>query len=381
MDEMNKAVETLDTQTAAAAAVKMPEDITLGQLSEKDQQAVRDYAGQIDVSNASEVLQYGSAAQQKLTVFADTALANARTKDTGAVGETLAGLVAQLQGFSAVEEKKGFLGLFKKAGNQLATMKARYDKVSVSVDEVANTLEDHRISLLKDIAMFDRLYEENAEYYRQLCFYIIAGKEKIESLRANELEAARAKAAETGDPADAQAANDLAAAIDRFEKKVYDLELTRQISIQMAPQIRLLQNNDSLLADKIHSALVNTLPLWKSQMVLALGLENSASALRASQAVSDATNRMLRQNAEQLKQGTVNTAREAERSIVDIETLVATNQSLIETLTEVENIQMEGRAKRAEAETKLQEMEDQLKQKLLSVRESAIKKTPDAPNA
>ncbi len=381
MDEMNKAVETLDTQTAAAAAVKMPEDITLGQLSEKDQQAVRDYAGQIDVSNASEVLQYGSAAQQKLTVFADTALANARTKDTGAVGETLAGLVAQLQGFSAVEEKKGFLGLFKKAGNQLATMKARYDKVSVSVDEVANTLEDHRISLLKDIAMFDRLYEENAEYYRQLCFYIIAGKEKIESLRANELEAARAKAAETGDPADAQAANDLAAAIDRFEKKVYDLELTRQISIQMAPQIRLLQNNDSLLADKIHSALVNTLPLWKSQMVLALGLENSASALRASQAVSDATNRMLRQNAEQLKQGTINTAREAERSIVDIETLVATNQSLIETLTEVENIQMEGRAKRAEAETKLQEMEDQLKQKLLSVRESAIKKTPDAPNA
>lgn len=381
MDEMNKAVETLDTQTAAAAAVKMPEDITLGQLSEKDQQAVRDYAGQIDVSNASEVLQYGSAAQQKLTVFADTALANARTKDTGAVGETLAGLVAQLQGFSAVEEKKGFLGLFKKAGNQLATMKARYDKVSVSVDEVANTLEDHRISLLKDIAMFDRLYEENAEYYRQLCFYIIAGKEKIESLRANELEAARAKAAETGDPADAQAANDLAAAIDRFEKKVYDLELTRQISIQMAPQIRLLQNNDSLLADKIHSALVNTLPLWKSQMVLALGLENSASALRASQAVSDATNRMLRQNAEQLKQGTITTAREAERSIVDIETLVATNQSLIETLTEVENIQMEGRAKRAEAETKLQEMEDQLKQKLLSVRESAIKKTPDAPNA
>lgn len=381
MDEMNKAVETLDTQTAAAAAVKMPEDITLGQLSEKDQQAVRDYAGQIDVSNASEVLQYGSAAQQKLTVFADTALANARTKDTGAVGETLAGLVAQLQGFSAVEEKKGFLGLFKKAGNQLATMKARYDKVSVSVDEVANTLEDHRISLLKDIAMFDRLYEENAEYYRQLCFYIIAGKEKIESLRANELEAARAKAAETGDPADAQAANDLAAAIDRFEKKVYDLELTRQISIQMAPQIRLLQNNDSLLADKIHSALVNTLPLWKSQMVLALGLENSASALRASQAVSDATNRMLRQNAEQLKQGTITTAREAERSIVDIETLVATNQSLIETLTEVENIQIEGRAKRAEAETKLQEMEDQLKQKLLSVRESAIKKTPDAPNA
>lgn len=374
----NNAVETLDAQSTA---VKMPEDITLGQLSEKDQQAVRDYAEKIDVSNASEVLQYGSAAQQKLTVFADTALANARTKDTGVVGDTLAGLVAQLQGFAPAEEKKGFLGLFKRTGNQLATMKARYDKVSVSVDEVANNLEDHRISLLKDIAMFDRLYEENAEYYRQLCFYIIAGKEKIEALRTNDLEAARAKAAETGDPADAQAANDLAAAIDRFEKKVYDLELTRQISIQMARQIRLLQNNDSLLADKIHSALVNTLPLWKSQMVLALGLENSRSALKASQAVSDATNQMLRQNAEQLKQGTIATAREAERSIVDIETLVATNQSLIETLTEVENIQTEGRAKRAEAENKLQEMEDQLKEKLLSVRQTAIKNTPNKPEA
>ena len=374
----NNAVETLEAQNTA---VKMPEDITLGQLSEKDQQAVRDYAEKIDVSNASEVLQYGSAAQQKLTVFADTALANARTKDTGVVGDTLAGLVAQLQGFAPAEEKKGFLGLFKRTGNQLATMKARYDKVSVSVDEVANNLEDHRISLLKDIAMFDRLYEENAEYYRQLCFYIIAGKEKIESLRTNDLEAARAKAAETGDPADAQAANDLAAAIDRFEKKVYDLELTRQISIQMAPQIRLLQNNDSLLADKIHSALVNTLPLWKSQMVLALGLENSRSALKASQAVSDATNQMLRQNAEQLKQGTIATAREAERSIVDIETLVATNQSLIETLTEVENIQTEGRAKRAEAENKLQEMEEQLKAKLLSVRQTAIQNTPNKPEA
>lgn len=374
----NNAVETLDAQSTA---VKMPEDITLGQLSEKDQQAVHDYAEKIDVSNASEVLQYGSAAQQKLTVFADTALANARTKDTGVVGDTLAGLVAQLQGFAPAEEKKGFLGLFKRTGNQLATMKARYDKVSVSVDEVANNLEDHRISLLKDIAMFDRLYEENAEYYRQLCFYIIAGKEKIEALRTNDLEAARAKAAGTGDPADAQAANDLAAAIDRFEKKVYDLELTRQISIQMAPQIRLLQNNDSLLADKIHSALVNTLPLWKSQMVLALGLENSRSALKASQAVSDATNQMLRQNAEQLKQGTIATAREAERSIVDIETLVATNQSLIETLTEVENIQTEGRAKRAEAENKLQEMEDQLKEKLLSVRQTAIKNTPNKPEA
>lgn len=376
---MEEAVQAVNLEAVQdAAGVKMPEDITLGQLSEKDQSAVREYAEKIDVSNASEVLQYGAAAQQKLTVFADTALAGARAKDTGVVGDTLAGLVSQLQGFNPGEqEKKGIFGFLKRSAGQIATLKARYDKVSVSVDQVAATLEDHRISLLKDIAMFDRLYEENVEYYRQLCFYIIAGKEKIESLRKNELEAARAKAAETGDPADAQFANDMASAIDRFEKKIFDLELTRQISIQMAPQIRLLQNNDSLLADKIHSALVNTLPLWKSQMVLALGMENSRSALQASQAVSDATNQMLRQNAEQLKQGTISTAREAERSIVDVETLVATNKALIETLTEVETIQATGRQKRADAEVKLREMEDELKKKLLAMRSEPVKN--DAP--
>ncbi len=350
----------------------VPEDLTLTALSEEDQIAVRNYAEKIDVTNAAEVLQYGSTAQQKLTVFADTALQNARNKDTGEVGETLAGLVAQLQGFSATNEKKGLLGFLHRGASQIANLKAKYDKVSVSVEQVATNLEDHRVNLLKDVAMLDRLYDENVDYYRQLCFYIVAGREKIESVRNNELKALKDKAVETGDPADAQAVSDMNASIDRFEKKVYDLELTRQICIQMGPQIRLLQNNDSLLADKIHSALVNTLPLWKSQMVLALGLENSKSALEAQRAVTDATNKMLRENAAALKQGTIETARETERGIVDIETLVETNQSLIDTLTEVQTIQSEGRAKRLEAEGKLREMEDQLKDKLLQLRDAPL---------
>ncbi len=361
MDKQTNVVDVINPQ--------QPRDITLTDLPEQDQAAVREYAQKINVTSAAEVLQYGSTAQQKLTVFADTALQSARAKDTGAAGEVLSGLVAQLQGFSADGgEKKGIFGLLRKGANQVTTLKARYDKVSVSVDQVAQTLEDHRIGLLKDIAMLDHLYDENVDYYRQLCFYIVAGKEKIESLRSNELPKLNEKALATGDPADAQIASDLAAAIDRFEKKVYDLELTRQISIQMAPQIRLLQNNDSLMADKIHSALVNTLPLWKSQMVLALGMENSRAAIAAQQAVTDATNKMLRQNAEALKQGTIETARATERGIVDIETLTATNQALIDSLTEVETIQREGRAQRAAAEIKLREMEDQLKQKLLEIR-------------
>ena len=359
-----------EKSTVDVLNVRPPQDITLSDLPEQDQQAVRDYAKTIDISNAAEVLQYGAAAQEKLTVFADTALANARNKDTGAVGETLGDLVTQLNGFTADGGKpKGLLGFFRRGASQLATLKARYDKVSVSVEQVSATLEDHRVGLLKDIAMLDRLYDENVAYYRQLCFYIVAGKEKIQAMREGELVQLNVKAASTGDPADAQVASDMAAAIDRFEKKIHDLELTRQISIQMAPQIRLLQNNDSLMADKIHSALVNTLPLWKSQMVLALGLENSRAAIEAQRAVTDATNRMLLQNAETLKQGTVETARAAERGVVDIETLAQTNQRLIESLTEVETIQREGRAQRAQAETRLREMEDQLKQKLLEMRD------------
>ena len=355
--------------TVDVLSPKAPNDITLLDLPQEDQAAVREYAKKIDVTNASEVLQYGATAQQKLTVFADTALESAKSKDTGAVGETLSSLVVQLKGLGVDgEEKKGLLSVFRRASRQVATMKARYDKVSVSVDQVANVLEDHRVGLLKDIAMLDRLYDENLDYYRQLCFYIVAGKEKIDGLRAEELPKANQLALESGDPADAQKASDLATSIDRFEKKVYDLELTRQISIQMAPQIRLLQNNDALMADKIHSALVNTLPLWKSQMVMALGLEHSRAAIAAQQAVTDATNKMLRQNAEALKQGTIDTARASERGIVDIETLTQTNQALIESLTEVESIQREGRAKRAEAEGKLREMEDALKTRLLEMR-------------
>jgi len=350
--------------------LEKPQDLTLMQLPQEDQNAVRQIADQIDVTNASEVLQYGAAAQQKLTVFADTALQNARAKDAGVAGDTLANLVGQLQGFGDSGERRGILGIFKKGADQVVTMKARYDKVSVSLDSVAAKLEDHRMNLLRDIATLDRLYDENADYYKQLCFYIIAGREKMEKVQNEDLPRLRDKATETGDPVDAQAASDMAAALDRFEKKVHDLELTRQISVQMAPQIRLLQNNDSLMADKIHSALVNTLPLWKSQMVLALGLHRSREAIAAQKAVTDATNRMLRENAEVLKQGTIETAKASERGVVDIETLTATNQALIDSLTEVESIQREGRAQRAAAETKLREMEDQLRTKLLEVRDS-----------
>ncbi|MCL1796646.1 MAG: toxic anion resistance protein [Clostridia bacterium] len=349
---------------------KQPQDLTLTQLPEEDQDTVRQIAGQIDMTNAAEVLQYGATAQQKLTVFADTALQNARAKDAGVAGETLANLVGQLQGFGDTGEKRSILGFFKRGAGEVATLKARYDKVSVSVDGVAAKLEDHRVNLLRDIATLDRLYDENVDYYKQLCFYIIAGKEKMDKVQNEDLPQLREKATQSGDPSEAQAASDMAAALDRFEKKVHDLELTRQISVQMAPQIRLLQNNDSLMADKIHSALVNTLPLWKSQMVLALGLEHSREAIAAQKAVTDATNRMLRENAEVLKQGTIETARASERGIVDIETLTATNQALIDSLTEVETIQREGRAQRAAAETKLRDMEEQLRRKLLEVRDN-----------
>ena len=358
----------MDMENVDIVNVHMPQDITLAQLSQEDQQKVQEYAEKIDVTNAAEVLQYGATAQQKLTVFADTALQNVRTKDTGVVGDTLVELVGQLEGFGETD-KKGIFGFLKKGANQVNAMKTRFDKTSVSVEKVASVLEDHRVTLLKDIAMLDRLYDENVAYYRQLCVYILSGKEKIASLRENELQQVHDKAIETGDPADAQAASDLAEAIDRFEKKVHDLELTRQISIQMAPQIRLLQNNDSLMADKIHSALVNTLPLWKSQMVLALGLENSRAAIQAQSAVTDATNRMLKENAQVLKMGTVETAKAANRGIVDIETLEQTNAALIESLSEVENIQRSGREQRAMAEVKLREMEDALKQKLLEMRD------------
>ena len=360
-NSLEKNIEVINVQPV--------EDITLLDLPLEEQEKVRAYAQNIDVKNAAAVLQYGSSAQQKLTVFADEALQSVRTKDTGVVGETLVNLVGQLQGFSADSGKKGILGFFYKGASQIQALKTRYDNTSVSVEKVAGVLDNHRYQLLEDIKMLDRLYEQNLGFYRQLCFYILSGKEKIADLRENDYVALHTKAEETGDPADAQAVSDLSEAIDRFEKKVYDLELTRQVSLQMAPQIRLLQNNDSMMADKIHSALVNTLPLWKSQMVLALGLENARAAVAAQTAVTDATNRMLLQNAEVLKQGTIDTARASNRGIVDLDTLEKTNQALIDSLTEVQDIQRTGREQRAAAEGRLRQMEDALKQKLLEMRD------------
>ena len=364
MAETNLSLTTTDV-----LEFKAPEDLTLTKLSPEDQEKVRKYANDINILNATETLQYGATAQQKLAVFADSALANVRNKDAGQVGQTLTELVGQLEGFSPTSEKKGgLLGIFKKTSSQIQNLKIRYEKVETSVGRVADTLEDHRVQMLRDIAMLDRLYNENVDYYKQLCFYIVAGREKTETLRSVDLPEAQRKAQETGEPSDAQRANDLSNAIDRFEKKVYDLELTRQISIQMAPQIRLVQNNDALMAEKIHSTLVNTLPLWKSQMVLALGLQNSKAALEAQRFVTDATNKMLKENAEALKIGTIETARESQRGIVDIETLVETNQALIDSLSEVANIQAEGRAKRIAAEKQLLQLEQDLKQKLLDQR-------------
>jgi uncharacterized protein YaaN involved in tellurite resistance len=369
------AMETVETlKSTDVMAFRTPEDVTLTKLSKEDQQTVREYAAKIDVRNTTEVLQFGAQAQEKLTVFADSALANVRNKDTGAVGQVLTDLVTQLQGFGPEKKaSKGVLGIFHRASSQISNLKVRYDKVEVSVAKVADTLEDHRLQMLKDIALLDRLYEENVSYYKQLCFFIVAGREKMDTLRKGDLPEALRAAQESGEASEAQRANDLGNAIDRFEKKIYDLELTRQISIQMAPQIRLVQNNDALMAEKIHSTLVNTLPLWKSQMVLALGLENSRAALEAQRQVTDATNRMLRENAQALKQGTIETARESERGIVDIETLVETNQALIDSLTEVASIQQQGREKRVAAEQQLVQLEDQLKKKLLEVRGGAVK--------
>lgn len=375
---------TLDpTAVAEAPQEKQVEPVALDDklLTEQEKKAVEEFAKKIDITDTNLVLQYGAAAQKSVAGFSENALSNVRSKDLGEVGADLSELVVQLKGFGSGEEKKGLAGLFRKAGNKIESMKAQYGKVEANVDRIAQSLEKHQITLMKDIAMFDQMYELNLKYYKELTMYILAGKKRLEEVRAGQLEELRVKAEQTGLAEDAQAYNDMVNLCNRFEKKLHDLELTRMISVQMGPQTRLLQNNDTQMVEKIQSSLVNTIPLWKSQMVLALGLENSRSALKASQAVSDATNRMLRQNAEQLKQGTIATAREAERSIVDIETLVATNQSLIETLTEVENIQTEGRAKRAEAENKLQEMEDQLKEKLLSVRQTAIKNTPNKPEA
>ena len=336
-------------------------------LTEEERKAVEEFSHKIDVRDTNMILQYGAAAQKSVASFSENALSNVRSKDLGEIGEDLSQLVVELKGFGD-EEKKGLLGIFKKAGNRLETMKAQFSKVEANVDKIAQSLEQHQITLLKDVAMFDQMYELNLKYYKELTMYILAGKKRLEEVRATEVEELRKKAEASGLAEDAQAYNDLVNLCNRFEKKLHDLELTRMVSVQMGPQTRLLQNNDTQMLEKIQSSLVNTIPLWKSQMVLALGLEHSRQATAAQSAVTEMTNELLRKNAEALKMGTIATAKEAERSVVDIETLQHTNQQLISTLDEVLTIQQEGAAKRKAAEAELGRIEGELKQKLLELR-------------
>jgi len=361
-------------EAAAPAEEEVKKDIPierpeLEKLSPAEQAAVKAFAEKIDVLNTEQVMNYGSNAQKNISEFSEAALNSVRTKDLGEVGGMLGDLVVELQGLNFdPEEKKGFLGLFKKATQNIASLKAQYDKAEVNVDKIVESLEKHEVVLMKDISMMDKMYERNLEYMKELTMYIIAGKLKIEQLRNEELPKYQQKAQDSGLPEDAQAANDFANMIGRFEKKIHDLELTRTISIQMSPQIRMIQNNDSLMAEKIRSSVVNTIPLWKSQMVLALSLYHSDQAMKAQREVTDVTNQLLTKNAQALHQGSVAIAKETERGIVDIETLKKTNQELISTLDEVRQIQDDGRAKRMQAEEELGRIEGELKQKLLDMR-------------
>ena len=361
-------------EAAAPAEEEVKKDIPierpeLEKLSPAEQAAVKAFAEKIDVLNTEQVMNYGSNAQKNISEFSEAALNSVRTKDLGEVGGMLGDLVVELQGLNFdPEEKNGFLGLFKKATQNIASLKAQYDKAEVNVDKIVESLEKHEVVLMKDISMMDKMYERNLEYMKELTMYIIAGKLKIEQLRNEELPKYQQKAQESGLPEDAQAANDFANMIGRFEKKIHDLELTRTISIQMSPQIRMIQNNDSLMAEKIRSSIVNTIPLWKSQMVLALSLYHSDQAMKAQREVTDVTNQLLTKNAQALHQGSVAIAKETERGIVDIETLKKTNQELISTLDEVRQIQDDGRAKRMQAEEELGRIEGELKQKLLDMR-------------
>ena len=346
-----------------AAPVQMDDSL----LNDAEKKAVEDFSKKIDIMDSNMILQYGAAAQKNVASFSENALTSVRTKDLGEVGKSLSELVVELKGFGEEEEKKGLFGRFKKAGSKLETMKAQYAKVESNVDKIARELEQHQVTLMKDVAMFDQMYELNLKYYKELTMYILAGKKKLADVQANELPVLKAKAEQSGSQEDAQRYNDMVQMCDRFEKKLHDLELTRMISVQMGPQTRLLQNNDTLMVEKIQSSLVNTIPLWKSQMVLALGMEHGRQATAAQSAVTEMTNELLKKNADMLKMGTIQTAKEAERSIVDIETLQHTNQQLIDTLDEVLNIQREGAQKRKEAEVELGKIEGELKQKLMEL--------------
>ncbi|MCI9263183.1 MAG: toxic anion resistance protein [Oscillospiraceae bacterium] len=358
-----KEVKQADQALRDANAVKLDESM----LSESERKMVSDFAEKIDVRDSNLVLQYGAAAQKNIAGFSESALSKVRTKDLGEVGKDLAGLVGELQSFGQ-EEKSGVFGFFQKKKNDIAAMKAQYSKAETNVNKIVEVLEGHQLTLMKDVAMLDQMYELNTKYYKELTMYILAGKKKLEATRTGELEELRKKATASGAQEDAQAYNDLANMCSRFEKKLHDLELTRMVSIQMGPQVRLIQNNDALMLEKIQSSLVNTIPLWKSQMVLALGVENSRQATAAQSAVTNMTNDLLKKNADMLKMGTIETAKEAERSVVSIETLQHTNQQLISTLDEMMKIQTEGAQKRKEAEAELGRIEGELKQKLLELR-------------
>ncbi len=339
----------------------------LTELSEEEKETVNEYVSNIDINDSQMVLQYGAGVQKEIANFSEAALGSVKNKDLGEIGELLTGVVTELKDFDAVEEKGGFLGLFKKAGNRMTAIKAKYDKAEKNINNIVKVMEGHQVTLMKDIAMLDQMYETNLKYFKELSLYIVAGKEKLKEAREVELPKLLAKAEETGLPEDAQAAKDYASMVDRFEKKVYDLELTRNISMQMAPQIRQIQSNDTVMTEKIQSTLLNTIPLWKSQMVIAIGLDHSQDAARAQREVTDATNELLKKNAEALKMASIETAKESERGIVDIETLTQTNQTLIDTFDEVMKIQAEGRTKRAEAEVELQRIENEMKAKLIEV--------------
>lgn len=336
-------------------------------LSDEEKQIVAKFAEQIDLTNSQMILQYGAGTQKKMADFSETALENVKTKDMGEIGDLLSGVVHELKDFDE-EEEKGFLGFFKKGANKITAMKTKYAKAETNINQICKVLENHQVQLLKDVAILDKMYELNLTYFKELTMYIMAGKKKLEEVRSTTLASLLQKAQQSGLAEDAQAARDLESMCTRFEKKIHDLELTRQISLQTAPQIRLVQSNDTMMVEKIQSTVVNTIPLWKSQMVLALGVEHSAQAAEAQREVTDMTNTLLKKNAEKLKMATLDTARESERGIVDMETLKATNESLISTLDEVMHIQQEGREKRRAAEAEMLKLENDLKQKLLQIR-------------
>ncbi|MCI9072997.1 MAG: toxic anion resistance protein [Lachnospiraceae bacterium] len=366
LEPFAKPEQEVPAVSGASVAEAVKEQMNV-ELSPEEQKMVNDFAEQIDLNNTQMILQYGAGSQKKIADFSENALSSVRTKDMGEIGQLLTDVVGELRSFEEEEEEKGFLGIFKKSSNKLSNMKAKYDKAEVNINKVCKVMEEHQITLLKDVAMLDKMYELNLNYFKELSMYILAGKKKLEQARNVELAELVAKAEQSGLPEDAQKAKDFSSMCERFEKKLYDLELTRTISLQMAPQIRLIQSNDTTMSEKIQSTLVNTIPLWKSQMVIAIGLDHSADAARAQREVSNMTNELLRKNAEALKIATVETAKEAERGIVDIETLTATNQTLITTLDEVRKIQDEGRAKRQSAEAELLRIETEMRNKLLEM--------------